>query len=131
MDRVTTTARWFTVVILLAIVLTVLAACGGSSASGASDESSDIKVTETEYNIDPASVSATTGEITFDIHNDGKMVHNLAVMVNGTEEVSPNVDPGKSRKWTVEISEPGSYELYCEIPGHKQLGMVATLEVTS
>jgi uncharacterized cupredoxin-like copper-binding protein len=41
-----------------------------------------------------------------------------------------HADPGETVTATFQIDEPGSYEVYCGVPGHREAGMVATLEVT-
>jgi uncharacterized cupredoxin-like copper-binding protein len=66
--------------------------------------------------------------VTFDLSNDGEQVHNLEVEGNGIEEVSDDLDPGQTGKLTVDL-EPGTYEIYCAIDGHKDLGMEGELTV--
>ena len=57
-------------------------------------------------------------------------MHNLAIEGPGVSgEKTPTIGPGKTAKLAVELG-PGTYELYCAVPGHKQLGMVLKLKVT-
>jgi uncharacterized cupredoxin-like copper-binding protein len=69
------------------------------------------------------------GTYSFHVTNDGKVVHNL--YVNGPDvnkEGTRDLQPGESADLKVTLST-GTYDVYCAIPGHKQLGMDAKLSV--
>ena len=38
-----------------------------------------------------------------------------------------HADPGQTTTATFHINDPGTYTVYCSIPGHRQAGMLATL----
>lgn len=40
-----------------------------------------------------------------------------------------HADAGSTQRSTLTIDEPGTYTVYCEMPGHRAAGMEATLEV--
>jgi plastocyanin len=122
-----------------------LAACGGDDdddTTAASETTAEattedqassgggetIPVAESDYKLDPADPTAKAGEITFELSNDGEAPHNLEVEGNGVEEVSETIQPGDSTSFTVEL-EAGTYEIYCAIDGHKELGMEGELTV--
>ena len=131
---------------LFAIVIPlVFAACGdddSDTTSAASDTSSTetsttvessgggrrSTISETEYKLDPSDPTTGAGTVTFNLSNDGEQVHNLEVEGNGIEEVSDDIDPGGSAKFAVDL-EAGTYEIYCAIDGHKDLGMEGELTV--
>jgi uncharacterized cupredoxin-like copper-binding protein len=48
---------------------------------------------------------------------------------NGVDEKTPTIAPGKSATLNVDL-KPGTYDVYCSIPGHKQAGMDVKLTVT-
>jgi uncharacterized cupredoxin-like copper-binding protein len=74
--------------------------------------------------------SFPAGTYTFELTNDGKSNHNLVVDGPGVKDKgTPTIAPGKSAKVTVTLKS-GSYEIYCSVPGHKQLGMDVKLTVT-
>lgn len=81
-----------------------------------------VAVSEKEYSIQLAGGSTLkAGKLTFDVKNDGKIQHDLAV-ADGQEKKTPLIDSGKSAKLSVDL-EPGKHKLYCTVPGHEQLGM--------
>lgn len=88
-------------------------------------------MSEKEFSITPSTAKARTGKISFIINNDGTIVHNFAVNVDGKEVKSSDVKPGQSIPFSVTISKPGDYTYYCAIPGHEAQGMKGTLTVTN
>jgi uncharacterized cupredoxin-like copper-binding protein len=90
-----------------------------------------IKVTESEWKVQlPALSELKQGNYTFQVHNAGKVPHNFAI--EGPDvpanDVSPTIPPGGDATLKVSL-KTGSYTVYCAVPGHKQLGMVAKLSV--
>ena len=87
-----------------------------------------VELVETEFAIDPSEVTAKAGEVTFAVSNEGSAPHNLEVEGSGVEEVSETIEAGQSTELTVSL-EPGDYEMYCAIPGHREQGMEGTVTV--
>lgn len=89
----------------------------------------NVTASETEFKIalQPGSLSA--GRVTFDVKNDGKIPHDLVVKGNGLEAKTPLLDAGESKTLAVDL-KPGTYDLYCSVPGHKQAGMDLKLTVS-
>jgi uncharacterized cupredoxin-like copper-binding protein len=85
-----------------------------------------IQVTEREFKIALASTELKSGRVTFDVKNDGKIQHDLAIV--GMSEKTKLISPGGSSKLTVTL-KPGKYELYCSVPGHKAAGMDVKITV--
>jgi plastocyanin len=95
------------------------AAGGGTTVDVAADPSGQLKFTPTE-------LSAPAGEITLDLTNDSAVPHNIAV--DGADGVSDTIQDGGTADLTVNLPA-GTYEYYCDVPGHRQAGMVGTLTV--
>jgi len=101
----------------------------GTSTGSATGTGSAVTATETEYSIVLSTTTLTAGSYTFTIKNQGKMPHNLNVKGPGIGgQASPTVSPGASAQLTVTLQQ-GSYELWCSIDGHKDLGMDLTVQV--
>jgi uncharacterized cupredoxin-like copper-binding protein len=83
-------------------------------------QASTVEVTETEFKIALASTELKSGKITFDVTNDGAIPHDLSIV--GVSQKTKEIPSKGSAKLTVTL-KPGTYELYCSIPGHKQAGM--------
>jgi uncharacterized cupredoxin-like copper-binding protein len=63
--------------------------------------------------------------VTVTLPNEGVTLHNFSVDSLG---ISVDIAPGETK--TVTITAPArSYEYYCNVPGHKEAGMVGTLTV--
>ncbi len=100
------------------------AASGGGGGGGGET----VAISETEYELDPADPTVAAGEVSFEVTNDGTQPHDLEVEGDGVEEVTDTIDAGASDTLTVDL-EAGTYELYCTIDGHKDLGMEGELTV--
>jgi plastocyanin len=121
------------------IVAGALAGCGSSSststssgttAAKASTSGGSLSVSETEFKITPKDASVpSTGTIAITAHNNGKIIHALAVRTPSGVVRTPPIQPGGSAILTVSLTKAGSYRLFCPIDHHAQLGMVGTLTV--
>jgi uncharacterized cupredoxin-like copper-binding protein/mono/diheme cytochrome c family protein len=69
-------------------------------------------------------ISANT-DVTFTLPNDGVSAHNFSI---DELDISIDLPPGSTEE-TVINAPPGTYEYYCNVPGHKEAGMVGTLVV--
>lgn len=67
------------------------------------------------------------GDLTITLSNTGSMAHNL-VFENGPRSV--DVNAGETVTMEVGELEPGTYTIFCDIPGHQAAGMEARLVVT-
>jgi uncharacterized cupredoxin-like copper-binding protein len=104
-------------------------ATGATGATGAAGKAQTVDVSETEFAIDPANPKVKAGTVTFDVTNDGQVVHNLEVEGNGVEEeLEQDLQPGDSGKLTVDL-QPGTYEWYCPVDEHAEQGMEGELTV--
>ena len=97
---------------------------GGEKAAAAAKR---VAVQEKEFAITLPSATLPAGRYAFTVKNVGKIQHDLAVQ--GSASKTALISPGKSTTLTVTL-KPGTYTLYCSVPGHRQLGMVAKLTVT-
>jgi probable HAF family extracellular repeat protein len=92
-----------------------------TSADGGAIVSRDISFDPTTITI-PANT-----DVTVVLPNQGVIPHNFSI-----DELGIDVDiaPGATEE-TVINAPPGTYEYYCNVPGHKQAGMVGTLTVSA
>ena len=101
----------------------------GSATSVAAGEGTPVVVDEKEFSIGLPETSFAAGTYTFDITNSGQFKHNLIVEGNGDKATSDTYNGGESGSLTVTL-KPGTYEVYCGIPTHKDKGMDMTITVT-
>ena len=116
-----------------------LAACGGddeTSTSAAttttapSGKAQTVKVSETEFKLAPADPTVKPGEVTFEVSNDGQVTHSLEVEgPSGESQLDSDLQPGDSGELSVDLSQPGTYEFYCPIDDHKEMGMEGEITV--
>ena len=88
-----------------------------------------VPVSETEFKITLPKSTLAAGSYSFEVANDGKIEHDLVIKGNGVNAKTPTIAPGKSATLTADL-KPGTYDVYCSIPGHKQAGMDVKLTVT-
>ena len=92
-----------------------------------------IVIEETEFNLSPSSVTLSKpGTYAFKAENNGSAEHNLEIDGKGVESkggevgearLGQNLNPGQSGVLTVTFQEPGTYEMYCPVIGHRLAGM--------
>jgi plastocyanin len=68
---------------------------------------------------------AKAGKITIDMPNKSSAQHNIAITGKGAGKI---VGTGATSSFTATFA-PGTYTYFCEVPGHKQAGMVGKLVV--
>ena len=83
-------------------------------------------VTSFDIYFEPTEVSIpATTDVPFTLPNDGAAPHNFSIDELG---ISIDLAPGSTEE-TIINAPPGTYEYYCNVPGHKEAGMVGTLIV--
>ncbi len=115
----------------LALGISALVVAGASDANGTvatagGGGEATVAVQLAEFSITPKQLSVAV-DGTLEVTNDGTMVHNLAV--KGTQLATSMLDAGQSESLSLAGLAPGSYTVFCEVPGHEQAGMVGTLVV--
>ncbi|MEU5532587.1 copper-binding protein [Streptomyces sp. NPDC020362] len=111
----------------------VLAACSGGGGGGANGSTGSgtpkagsgtrVTVTETEYALKLSRSSFTPGTYTFVSDNAGKITHALSIDGPGVEDArTKDLQSGQEAPLTVTLKK-GTYDLYCPIDSHKQMGM--------
>jgi len=100
-----------------------------STAAAPSTKEQIVEVRLTEYAIEmPRQLSA--GRTRFKVTNAGDMFHRFEIEGKGIEvEIEAGVDEGQTKTLDVDL-QPGSYEVYCPVRGHKKAGMFLRVEVT-
>ena len=88
-------------------------------------QASTVDVSESEFKIALPSTELKAGKITFDVKNDGKIPHDLAI--KDMQAKTKLIPAGGTAELTVTL-KPGTYELWCTVPGHEEAGM--RVEVT-
>jgi uncharacterized cupredoxin-like copper-binding protein len=120
----------------------VIGGCGGgddddSTATAPSPATSDattgdrgtvINVDEQDFSIEIPSMELAAGTYTFVATNNGQTTHALEIEGQGIEEETAELAPGDQGELTVAL-EPGEYELYCPVDGHKDMGMEVDITV--
>ena len=124
----------------LAVLAGLLAGCasrssgpGGQAPSPALDEQAPVVgVVMREFEFEPRPLKAKAGVVRFQLMNRGTVEHDFAIPALAAHEEHERhlLKPGETRVVEVEL-KPGTYEAICTIPGHKEAGMVVTIEVSS
>jgi uncharacterized cupredoxin-like copper-binding protein len=127
--------------LLLIPLAVVLAGCGGTS--GGTDNPNQGHLGETagvtgnkvtiilkDFTITPETVALPkTGTYTFELHNEGAQVHSLEIEGSGLEAKGKEINFGKSSTFKATFKKAGTYDMYCPVDSHKDLGMTGTITV--
>ncbi len=105
------------------------ASSAGASSSAAAGGTS-VTVSETEYKISLNSSTFRAGAYNFVADDKGQATHALTIEGPGIEEQSTKtLAPSQSATLSVTLQK-GTYELYCPVDGHKQMGMDTHITVS-
>lgn len=100
-----------------------------TSTSAAGGGGQTVQVSEKEFKITLPSTTLKPGSYTFDLSNDGKIPHDLTIDGPGvSNSKTPVINGGQHATLKVKLSA-GTYDFYCSVPGHKQLGMDVKVKV--
>lgn len=134
-------------IFFISILVLLLAGC----ASAPSQASTEINVEATDFAYTPLSITVPAGEpVTLKLTNKGAVEHDYVIeYINVTDVVASESMPAEHHQMgdmpdydlhffakageiaTLQFTalEPGTYEVFCSIEGHKEAGMVGTLIV--
>lgn len=116
--------RTMLLLVAVALVAIALSACGGGAASSAPLA---VTVTTTEFKFDPGTINAAPGQtINLTLKNNGSVEHTFVL---AAANVKVTVAPGKSETKTFTAPAAGSYDITCDVAGHKEAGMTGKLVV--
>jgi plastocyanin len=117
--------------VALFIILPFIGACAGpEKIVSVGDKKEIIKMTASNFKFEPAKIKAKTGStISFEITNITSTAHDFTVK-NPGGQVIKYIDLPVKKPITVTISlkDTGIYEIYCEKPFHKTMGMKGYIE---
>lgn len=115
----------------LALVLVLAMAVAGCGGDGNAVEvtAGDLYFSDDGTRSDESdlSFSAEAGTIEIALENEGAVLHNVVVEEAGDTKVA-EAEAGSSDTGTIDL-DAGSYTLYCDVEGHREAGMEATLQV--
>ena len=136
--------------IFVSLILAVfITGCG----SAAPQTGTEINVTATDFAYAPSSITIPAGEpVTLKLTNNGAVEHDYVIEKINVTDVSasesmpaehhqmgdmPEYDlhfyakAGETATLQFTALEPGTYEVFCSIKGHKEAGMIGTLVVAA
>ena len=89
-----------------------------------------VKIEGTDFKLDPATVRVKKpGTVRFELDNAGDSPHALEVEGPKGEVETETITPGNSATVTADLSEPGTYTMYCPVGNHKGMGMTGKIVV--
>jgi uncharacterized cupredoxin-like copper-binding protein len=94
-----------------------------------------VAIKETDFKLSPSTVTLSKpGTYAFKVEDDGSTQHSLEIEGEGVKseggedeggeaQLEQTLDPGQSGVLLVSFQKPGTYEMYCPVDGHEQMGM--------
>jgi len=102
---------------------------GGAAAAGRGGAAAGgpLNIDAADLSFTPKEASVAAGAVAITYKNGGALLHTLVVEGDGSFN-KLSADPGKTVTGTWN-AKPGTYTLYCDIPGHRQAGMETKVTV--
>jgi uncharacterized cupredoxin-like copper-binding protein len=122
-------------VVMLLLVLTAsiaLSACNGGGSAPTTASSKTIAVDAAEFAFTPNKFDAKAGDkLTFKITNKGTLDHSFVIAgPDGVVITRTDVKLGGTVSLDFTPTKAGAYQISCDVPSHKDSGMVGALTVT-
>lgn len=98
---------------------------------GRSSGASPVVVGLADFTVTPAHIDVQGPAITFEVTNTGPTPHNLTIRdAAGTVlGATPDLRTGEASTLTITFPGPGTYTMFCSLPGHESLGLKGDLVV--
>ena len=122
----------FSLLLVALVAALALAACGGGGGGGGNGEGQEGQTVTVQgldtFRFSPETLTANVGQtLNVTLDNEGVLEHNFVI-----QELSVSLGPiagGQSATGSFTPSAAGTYEYFCDVPGHREAGMVGTLTV--
>ena len=116
---------WIAVVSTMAIV--VLTGAGCQSQQADASQVTDITVVTSEFKFSPDTINVRAGQhVRVTLDNKGTLKHDFH---QSDLNLQAEVDAGKKTVFEFTPTKVGTFDLTCDVPGHKDAGMVGKLIV--
>jgi plastocyanin len=103
-----------------------------SGATGAPSPDVTAAIEVRDFELQPATVSVSGSVLSIAVANAGPTVHNVSVRDGAGTVLFGTRDLREGESQTVAHAiAPGTYVLFCSLPGHESLGIKGTLTVTA
>jgi plastocyanin len=79
-----------------------------------------------DLSFDTSTLEAPAGRVTIEMQNPSSVPHNVSLEGRGVDEEGRTVGQGGRSTVRVEL-QPGEYDFYCSVAGHREGGMEGTL----
>ncbi|MCC6315668.1 MAG: cupredoxin domain-containing protein [Thermomicrobiales bacterium] len=97
---------------------------GGATEAGQA-AAQEFTVTSHDIYFDPKDLTIPANQdVTLHLPNEGAAPHNFSI---DALQISVDQAPGETDLTATVNAAPGTYDFYCNVPGHKEAGMVGTL----
>lgn len=89
-----------------------------------------MRIAAREFLYVPKMLSAPAGDDVFVVTNEGAIEHNFVIESDAKTKVAEIaiLEPGETLQVHAAL-QPGTYVIYCSLPGHRDAGMEAVLRV--
>lgn len=123
-------AAGLAVISAFATAIGVLAAATWTPGAAAPAPPRPLLIKAREFVFEPKEVTVRSGEITFEVKNEGAIEHNFVLEDSAQKRVAQIavIEAGKTEDLKVML-RPGTFAIICNLPGHKDAGMTGTLRV--
>src|SRR5207302_8774122 len=118
-------ASWGVAAAALVVILGVTAVAAVTASGRNMTAAGDLVISATNARFSTNTLTADHGTVTVDFTNNDLFWHTFTVSALGVDIRSP-VEGHERVSFN---APPGTYEFFCAIPGHKQIGMRGTLVI--